>query len=94
MEEFLSPALAFFRQWYWVPLALVYSGVIVTILAENRNPTKTLAWLLLIVFLPGVGLLIYFFFGRRFRKKILFRKKNKAEHEVFFSAMGEGATRI
>lgn len=84
MEEFLSPALAFFRQWYWVPLALVYSGVIVTILAENRNPTKTLAWLLLIVFLPGVGLLIYFFFGRRFRKKILFRKKNKAEHEVFF----------
>src|SRR5690606_12634426 len=74
----------FSKEWYWVPVALVYTGVIITILGENRNPTKTLAWMLVIVFLPGLGLLIYFFFGRRFKKKKVFREKNKEEHRVFF----------
>src|SRR5690606_37921086 len=83
-EEFFSSILEFLRQWYWVPLALIYSGVIITVLTENRNPTKTLAWVLVIVFLPGLGLLIYFFFGRRFTKKKIFRKKNVGEHMVFF----------
>lgn len=84
MEELVGPVLAFSKEWYWLPLALIYSGVIITILAENRNPTKTLAWMLVIVFLPGLGLFIYFFFGRRFKKKKVFRKKNTGEHQVFF----------
>jgi len=84
MEEYLKPIFDFSKEWYWLPLALIYVGVIITILAENRNPTKTLAWLLVIVFLPGLGLLIYFFFGRRFQKKKIFREKNKGEHQVFY----------
>jgi len=84
MDGFLVPVLEFLREWYWLPLALIYSGVIITILAENRNPTKTLAWILVIVFLPGIGLLFYFFFGRRFKKKRIFREKNKDEHRIFY----------
>jgi len=84
MEEFLGPVLEFSKEWYWIPLALIYIGVIITILGENRNPTKTLAWMLVIVFLPGLGLFIYFFFGRRFQKKKVFRKKNQGEHQVFY----------
>lgn len=84
ISEFLGPVLDFSKEWYWVPLALIYAGVIITILGENRNPTKTLAWMLVIVFLPGLGLFIYFFFGRRFKKKKVFREKNKEEHRVFF----------
>lgn len=84
MNGSLLPVLEFLREWYWLPLALIYSGIIITILAENRNPTKTLAWILVIVFLPGVGLLFYFFFGRRFKKKRIFREKNKDEHRFFY----------
>lgn len=89
MHDFLTPVLEFMREWYWAPLALIYTGVIITILAENRNPTKTLAWILVIVFLPGVGLLFYFFFGRRFQKKRIFREKNKDEHRSFFARWQE-----
>jgi len=89
MEELLKLVIDFTREWYWVPLALIYTGVIITILIENRNPTKTLAWLLVIVFLPGLGLLIYFFFGRRFKKKKVFREKNKGEHQVFYDRWQE-----
>jgi cardiolipin synthase len=76
MQELLKVVIDFSREWYWAPLALIYTGVIITILIENRNPTKTLAWLLVIVFLPGFGLFVYFFFGRRFKKKKVFKRKN------------------
>ena len=39
-------------------------GTILVIVLENRNPVKTLAWILVLLFLPVVGLVFYFFFGR------------------------------
>ena len=36
----------------------------VFLLLENRRPQSTLAWMLVLFFAPGVGLLIYLFFGR------------------------------
>ena len=48
-------------------LALSYiSGTIVamTILLENRDPSRTVTWLLIFILLPGVGLIIYAVFGR------------------------------
>lgn len=36
----------------------------VFLIAENRRPQATLAWLLAFVFAPGVGLLVYMLFGR------------------------------
>ena len=50
--------------WYWLPLFVLYFGVISTILIENRNPTKTISWVMVIVFLPGIGLVLYYLFGQ------------------------------
>lgn len=36
----------------------------VFLILENRQPQTTLAWLLVFFFAPGVGVLIYIFFGR------------------------------
>ncbi len=36
----------------------------VFLISENRRPQATLAWMLVFVFAPGVGLLIYVLFGR------------------------------
>jgi cardiolipin synthase len=67
----------FIGKWYWIPMLLVYAGVIITILSENRNPSKSLAYILVIVFLPVVGLLIYYFVGRKpvFKKRVFDRKR-------------------
>lgn len=58
---------------------LVYLAVIlftiVIVLLDNRNPVKTMAWILVLVFLPVVGLAFYFFFGRNTRKERLISKK-------------------
>jgi cardiolipin synthase len=34
------------------------------LISENRRPQATLAWILVLIFLPGLGLLVYVLFGR------------------------------
>jgi cardiolipin synthase len=50
-------------------------GTVIVVVLDNRNPVKTIAWILVLMFLPVVGLLFYFFFGRsRRRERIISRK--------------------
>ena len=41
--------------------------VIIVVLSENRNPVKSMAWVLVLVLLPVVGLVIYLIFGRNLK---------------------------
>lgn len=43
---------------------LTVLAVIVLVLSENRNPVKSMAWVLVLVLLPVLGLIIYLVFGR------------------------------
>jgi len=77
----------FIATWYWAPMLLVYTGVIVTILSENRNPSKSLAYIMVIVFLPIVGLIVYYLVGRKpvfkrwaFKRKGDRDRRKMAEH--------------
>jgi cardiolipin synthase A/B len=36
----------------------------VFLVSENRRPQSTLAWMLIFIFAPGIGMLIYILFGR------------------------------
>lgn len=59
-------------------LPLYYVGVffvVINILLENRNPLKTHSYLLLLLLLPGLGLIIYLFFGQNQRKRRIFSKR-------------------
>lgn len=51
-------------------------GTIVVIILDNRNPVKTMAWILVLMFLPVVGLVLYFFFGRSQRRVRIIGKKS------------------
>lgn len=66
---------------------LLVSSIIVVI-TGNRNPTKTLAWLLILVFLPVAGLVLYYIFGQDGRRQ----RKQKITYEEFseqaFRSMG------
>jgi cardiolipin synthase len=45
-------------------LVLYWIAVILTIVSQNREPSLTLAWILVLVALPFFGLILYFFAGR------------------------------
>lgn len=49
--------------------ALTIVGTILVVVSENRNPIRTLAWVLVLVFVPAVGILFFYFFGQDNRKK-------------------------
>ena len=60
--------LAIFGYFYWV-YCVVAVILIVNVVLKNRDSVKTLAWVLVLMFLPFLGILLYFFFGRDTRKK-------------------------
>ena len=63
-----------------VAFDIVYFGAIIgtigVIILDNRNPVKTMAWILVLIFLPVVGLVLYFFFGRSQRRVRIIGKKS------------------
>lgn len=68
---------------YWIFMAVyiyVIIVIVMTIILENRNPVKTLAWITIMILLPIVGMILYFFFGKNFhRNKII---QNKLDYPV------------
>ena len=54
---------------------LAVVATIVVVVLDNRNPVKTLAWVLVLIFLPVVGLVLYYFFGQDTRRERLISKK-------------------
>ncbi|MEE1260067.1 MAG: cardiolipin synthase [Paludibacteraceae bacterium] len=70
---------------YWLFNALYIYAVAMTIIVlmlENRNPIKSIAWIITIISLPVVGLILYALFGRDFRKGNTVKKANKAYAEA------------
>ena len=53
--------------------------VIVVVISENRNPVKSIAWVLVLVLLPVVGLVIYLIFGRSLRGMRLISRSHLRE---------------
>lgn len=50
-------------------------GLVLVIITENRNPLKTIPWVLVLVMAPGLGLLFYFFFGQDNRKQRIISRR-------------------
>src|SRR5690606_435454 len=71
--------LDFIKQWYWIPLLILYLGVIITILIENRNPSKTISWVLVIAFLPFLGLILYYLFGQKYIRIKRIKRENRIQ---------------
>ena len=63
-----------------VAFDILYFGAIIStiviIILDNRNPVKTMAWILILLFLPIVGLVFYFFFGRSQRRERIIGQKS------------------
>jgi cardiolipin synthase len=45
------------------------------IFLERKNPHSTLAWLMVLVFIPGLGFFLYLFFGHNLYKEKMFKLK-------------------
>ena len=57
---------------HWLFLVAYSIIVIITmvrVLMDNRQPAKTMAWMLVLMFVPFLGIILYIFFGQNTRKE-------------------------
>lgn len=63
---------------YWI-IFLFYVGVVFStmcvVVLENRQPAKTIAWLVVLTFMPVVGLVVFYFFGQSLHKERLISRR-------------------
>jgi cardiolipin synthase len=64
---------------WWILAALLayWAVVIVLLVSDNRKPASTLLWLFTLVVLPGLGLVLFLFFGRDW--KVITARRHWAE---------------
>ena len=51
---------------------------------ERRNPASSWAWLLVLLFIPVFGFVIYMIFGRNSKREKMFRVKEEYDREVYY----------
>lgn len=67
---------------HWIFLVIYVVAIIatvITILMDDRQPAKTMAWILVLCFLPVVGIVLYFFFGQNTRKEKMISQRSLDE---------------
>ena len=77
---------------YLIISYIASSIIVMTIILENRDPARTVTWLLIFILLPGVGLMIYAVFGRNIRKIKIFKTQklaNDMKEEKIFENLEE-----
>ena len=73
--------------------SIVFSAFIIlmgiVIVLERRSPSKTVAWLLVLAFLPFLGFFVYIFFGRNWRKKRWVKEKEPIDFSKIENAINQ-----
>lgn len=64
-----------------ISLSVIFIGFVIFL--ENRHPTQTLTWLIVLGSFPVVGFIFYLLFGRNYRKERIYRKKYFLDKEAF-----------
>jgi len=66
--------------WIFILLVVVYALIVIgtaaKLLLDNRSPSSTVAWLMVLIGLPVGGFILYIFFGRNQRKEKFISKQS------------------
>lgn len=74
---------------YWIALLIINYVIaisaVITVVLKNINPTKTLSYIIVLVFFPFFGLLVYYLFGQEYRKNKIFSRKHVLNQSIIKS---------
>jgi cardiolipin synthase len=65
--DFFSSLLNFNIVVYLIYILLI-AGTVIVVISENRSPIKAISWLLVLIFIPIAGLIVYYVFGQDTRR--------------------------
>lgn len=80
--QFSYVVLHYYMSWLeitiYVLIALYFltvGSIVFNVILENRNPVRTLAWIIVLVTVPLIGFIFYLYFGVNYRKIKMFSMK-------------------
>ncbi|TRX72145.1 cardiolipin synthase [Carboxylicivirga sp. M1479] len=67
-----------------VKVAYVFAmlAIVFVVMLENRSPLKTIPWMLVLLFVPVLGVVFFVFFGQNLRKEKIIRRKGLKNHDL------------
>ena len=67
-----------------VKVAYIFAMLMIVLLVmlENRSPLKAIPWMLVLLFVPVLGVIFYVFFGQNLRKEKIIRRKGLKNHDL------------
>ncbi|MCX4302195.1 MAG: cardiolipin synthase [Alistipes sp.] len=68
-------------------LAIV--GVILVIITDNRNPLKSVPWIIVLLLAPVIGLVFYFFFGQNLSKQRIISRRTRRRINTRLEVRGD-----
>lgn len=74
-----------------ISLSVIFIGFVIFL--ENRHPTQTITWLVVLGSFPLVGFIFYLLFGRNYRKEKMFREKYFLDKQAFLTVEGDNDPR-
>lgn len=79
----------YIKQEFWSILLvfnyLLAASAAITILLKNVNPTKTVSYIIVLIFFPFLGLIVYYLFGQEYRKNKIFNRKHVLNKNIIKS---------
>ena len=76
--------------WLNILFLIILVSIILMEVSENGHPIRTLTWILLLIFLPVIGLILYFYFGRDRKNRRMVSVADMARfQELTAEAVGE-----
>ncbi len=79
---------------HWIPtvfniiMSIAALFIAILIFFENRHPSSTVTWLIVLILFPLAGFIMYFLIGRNFRKKRMFKQKAIQDERAFSDVHG------
>lgn len=86
-QDFIAPFLI-------VAYAISILLVVLVVILENRSPLKTISWSMVLLLLPGLGIIFYLFFGQNLRKEKIIARKGLKNHENLLSLANSQITKL
>ena len=76
LTQWSSTVGAFISLFY----VLLILTIVIVVILDKRDPIKAMLWVVVLVMLPIVGLILYFFLGQNLRRRHIFKRKKRVDN--------------
>jgi cardiolipin synthase len=72
---------AYIYSFIWIIYLITVLFIIILVVQQKGDPLKTISWVIVLILLPVIGIIFYFYFGQNYRREKIFNRKGLSDME-------------